>query len=55
MPALPRPTMFRGSETDHSKFTMRADFINLLNRTNWGPIDNDIASQPEFRILYDHV
>jgi hypothetical protein len=33
---------------ESSKFTMRGDFINLLNRTNWGPIDNDIASSPNF-------
>ncbi|MGA2633690.1 MAG: TonB-dependent receptor [Terracidiphilus sp.] len=31
-----------------SKFTLRADFINVLNRTNWGAIDNDIASSPNF-------
>jgi hypothetical protein len=35
-------------ENGTSKFTMRADFINLLNRTNWGPIDNDISSSPNF-------
>jgi hypothetical protein len=31
-----------------SKFTMRADFINILNRTNWGPIHSDIADSPNF-------
>jgi hypothetical protein len=34
--------------TGAARFTMRADFINILNRTNWGPIDNDIASSPNF-------
>jgi len=29
---------------ESSRFTMRADFINLLNRTNWGPITTDIQT-----------
>jgi hypothetical protein len=35
-------------ENASSKFTMRADFINLLNRTNWGAIDNNIADGNNF-------
>jgi hypothetical protein len=33
---------------ESAKFTVRGDFINLLNRTNWGPITNDIATSPQF-------
>ena len=31
-----------------SNFTLRGDFINLLNRTNWNSIDNDVAEGNNF-------
>jgi hypothetical protein len=31
---------------EDAKFILRGDFINLLNRTNWQAIDNDIADGP---------
>jgi len=37
---------FFGHES--SKLTLRSDFINLLNRTNWNTITNDEASSPDF-------
>jgi hypothetical protein len=33
---------------ENATFTLRGDFINLLNRTNWGPIDNDVAEGANF-------
>ncbi len=34
--------------SESAKFTLRGDFINLLNRTNWNAITNDEATQPQF-------
>jgi hypothetical protein len=34
--------------SEPAKLTLRGDFINLLNRTNWGAIANDIADTPNF-------
>jgi hypothetical protein len=34
--------------SESAKLTLRGDFINLLNRTNWNSIDNDVAEGTNF-------